>query len=743
VRSWHDRRITAGTDWQHQIDKSLESARLILLLISPAFMRSDYCTGIEMKRALRRHADGTARAIPVLLRPVDWENSPFSKLQALPRNTRPVTLWRNRDAAFLDVVHGIRAAIDAMTRDSRPSYGSASVEEARPTDDSRVRDGGKTILEVEIKPLDCTETVELLEQRVLRIIREAVHGVEVIGVRRGSIILTLRLANGEAERLREPIQNGILNEVSLDSHVHTDTLQITNNYIPLLWDEDRAVRVSAAKALGAIGADAHEAVPGLADALSDADPTVRSAAARALGQIGSSEAVPLLGLLLRDTDTSARGCAAEALGRIGSSEAVPLLGRLLRDTDTSVRGRAAEALGRIGSPEALPLLGRLLRESETAVRGRTAEALGRIGSPEALPLLARLLGDKRASVRGSAAEALGRIGSPEAALLLGRLLKDNNLAVRAGTAEALGQISSGDSARLLARLLKDKHPVVRGRAVEALGRSGSPDVAPLLGGLLADKDPAVRGRAVKALGRFGSPGTVSLVGGLLKDDDLSVRRCAMEALERIGSPEANRVLGRATGDEDPSPRGSSWRDPANVPVRTHRSRPSTVNPARLLESTILIVTTDKQFVHFLQRQLRDESLVGFSVIVAGGIDEACSLLGDVNPKLVLVHFGQESVPHEEMNRLLWAATVLARSVSVLVVAERYRVDQATTLYRMGVSEYVSRTHHDTELGRILRAHLRAPQAQAIRDESSAHEEPPLARGRTSESEAPSFEAKVS
>ena len=78
VRSWHDRRIMAGTDWLHQIDESLESARLILLLISPAFMRSDYCTGIEMKRALSRHENGTARAIPVLLRPVDWENSPFA-----------------------------------------------------------------------------------------------------------------------------------------------------------------------------------------------------------------------------------------------------------------------------------------------------------------------------------------------------------------------------------------------------------------------------------------------------------------------------------------------------------------------------------------------------------------------------------------------------------------------------------------------------------------------------------------
>ena len=49
--------------------------------------------------------------IPVIVRPTDWERSPFSKLQALPKDVRPITKWNNRDEAWLEVAKGIRRAI--------------------------------------------------------------------------------------------------------------------------------------------------------------------------------------------------------------------------------------------------------------------------------------------------------------------------------------------------------------------------------------------------------------------------------------------------------------------------------------------------------------------------------------------------------------------------------------------------------------------------------------------------------
>ncbi|MEM9164930.1 MAG: toll/interleukin-1 receptor domain-containing protein [Cyanobacteria bacterium P01_F01_bin.4] len=126
ITAWHDRAIEAGTDWEAQLKEKLESARIILLLISPPFMASKYCYDIEMKRAIQRHHEGTARVLPIILRPCDWEGSPFRKLQALPVEGKPITLWDNRDSAFLDVVKGIRQAVQSLTQfDTTPDKGKA------------------------------------------------------------------------------------------------------------------------------------------------------------------------------------------------------------------------------------------------------------------------------------------------------------------------------------------------------------------------------------------------------------------------------------------------------------------------------------------------------------------------------------------------------------------------------------------------------------------------------------------
>ncbi len=69
IDDWHDRKIGAGTAWEKQILAQLESAQIIVLLISSDFIASDYCYKIEMTRALERHRAGEARVVPVVLRP--------------------------------------------------------------------------------------------------------------------------------------------------------------------------------------------------------------------------------------------------------------------------------------------------------------------------------------------------------------------------------------------------------------------------------------------------------------------------------------------------------------------------------------------------------------------------------------------------------------------------------------------------------------------------------------------------
>jgi hypothetical protein len=55
LRNWHDREILPGEEWEQAIDTHLNSAHLILLLVSPDFLSSEYCFGKEMQRALVVH----------------------------------------------------------------------------------------------------------------------------------------------------------------------------------------------------------------------------------------------------------------------------------------------------------------------------------------------------------------------------------------------------------------------------------------------------------------------------------------------------------------------------------------------------------------------------------------------------------------------------------------------------------------------------------------------------------------
>ena len=114
ITTWYDRRITAGKEWKGEIDRNLESAGIILLLVSADFMDSDYCYDVEMTRALERHERQEGLVVPIILRPVMWQDTPFSKLQALPTDGKPVTTWDNLDSALVDVTEGIKSAIEGF-----------------------------------------------------------------------------------------------------------------------------------------------------------------------------------------------------------------------------------------------------------------------------------------------------------------------------------------------------------------------------------------------------------------------------------------------------------------------------------------------------------------------------------------------------------------------------------------------------------------------------------------------------
>lgn len=120
ITGWFDRKIEAGQEFEPEILQRLNSASVILLLVSPAFIASDYCYEKEMGRAMERYEKEGARVIPIILRPCDWHKTPFGKLNALPKDGKPVISWPNRDEAFLDVAKGIRRVVEGLTGKSAP-----------------------------------------------------------------------------------------------------------------------------------------------------------------------------------------------------------------------------------------------------------------------------------------------------------------------------------------------------------------------------------------------------------------------------------------------------------------------------------------------------------------------------------------------------------------------------------------------------------------------------------------------
>ena len=133
IDTWHDRCIRAGDELGGEISGNLESADIILLLVSADFISSSYCYDVEMRRALERHNAEEARVIPVILRACDWKDTPFGKLLAVPKDGRPVRSWPDIDDAFLDVVRALKVVIGEKRESrTRAAPHSVALEEPMP-----------------------------------------------------------------------------------------------------------------------------------------------------------------------------------------------------------------------------------------------------------------------------------------------------------------------------------------------------------------------------------------------------------------------------------------------------------------------------------------------------------------------------------------------------------------------------------------------------------------------------------
>lgn len=145
IALWYDGEIVPGEEWEKAIKTRLETADIILLLLSSDFFASDYIEKEELRAALARHERAEAVVAPVIVRHCLWQAHPeIEKLQVLPDNAFPVYSkknWDSPDEAFANVAAGIvriaKSKVEAAVERQRQMEAEAEAEKQRKEEEAR------------------------------------------------------------------------------------------------------------------------------------------------------------------------------------------------------------------------------------------------------------------------------------------------------------------------------------------------------------------------------------------------------------------------------------------------------------------------------------------------------------------------------------------------------------------------------------------------------------------------------
>lgn len=165
INTWYDGKIEAGSEWKEEIDVALNNADIILLLISADFIASDYCYEIEMARAIERHEKGAAIVIPVLLHACDWEDTPFGRIQALPKNGKPITdrFWENPEKSLSLIAKAIKELVEHRVAAKTQQLESVS---------AKIKDAEQRLSEIEGRHEQHRMDIDSLEKGKTHILQE-------------------------------------------------------------------------------------------------------------------------------------------------------------------------------------------------------------------------------------------------------------------------------------------------------------------------------------------------------------------------------------------------------------------------------------------------------------------------------------------------------------------------------------------------------------------------------------------
>jgi hypothetical protein len=118
IEFFNDREIGGGEEWDPAIRGKLNSAKVIVPMISPNFLGSRYIQTVELPTAIRRHIRGEVKVLPILIDSCDWEalesdSFSLSRVNFLPKDAKhdlkPLSQWgRRKSDAFTQIAQTIR-----------------------------------------------------------------------------------------------------------------------------------------------------------------------------------------------------------------------------------------------------------------------------------------------------------------------------------------------------------------------------------------------------------------------------------------------------------------------------------------------------------------------------------------------------------------------------------------------------------------------------------------------------------
>jgi hypothetical protein len=120
VQYWCERFLAPGANRQETINQHIMQSDVVIMLISADYLATVYRHNPEVQLARQRHARGQTLILPVILRPVAWQETSLGSLQALPGGGRPLVDWPTHDHGWHEVTRHLRQLRPASPKRDAP-----------------------------------------------------------------------------------------------------------------------------------------------------------------------------------------------------------------------------------------------------------------------------------------------------------------------------------------------------------------------------------------------------------------------------------------------------------------------------------------------------------------------------------------------------------------------------------------------------------------------------------------------